>query len=181
MLTGLCVCSALLIFLVFLSVYFFSGTYTPPIPPVPDTFVGRENDGSILKGYIYNPAIQVIHIVGGHALGKATFATKFSHDMRNDGIDVVFLDVNGLSRFMNISDELMKVIDNSTDLANSTETLKKWVKSRTSLTLLVLVKCDKWLEANASNIQAIKELQNQSPLVKYILTSRYRIIDTDKY
>ena len=150
----------------------------PPLPLVPDTFVGREGDVLQIKTYLNSSAIQVVHIVGPHAFGKKLLAIKVSHEMRHEEVDVVFVDVDGQSTFAGISKEVMKVIDVS---FNSKESLKKWVSSRTSFTILVLVKCDKWLEANNGNLTELKNLQNQSQVVKYLLTSRYRVFDIKKF
>ena len=153
----------------------------PPLPLVPDTFVGREGDVLQIKKYLKSSAIQVVHIVGPHAFGKKTLAIKVSHEMRREGVGVVFVDVDGQSTFAGISKEVMKVIDVSFNSNDSKECLKKWVSSRTSLTILVLVKCDKWLEANNGNLTELKNLRNQSQVVKYILTSRYRVFDIKKF
>ena len=152
-----------------------------PLPSVPDTFVGREGDVLQIKEYLYSSAFQVVHIVGPHAFGKKTLALKVSHEMRREEVDVVFVDVDGQSTFAGISKEVMKVIDVSFNSNDSKESLRKWVSSRTSLTILVLVKCDKWLEANNGNLTELKNLQNQSQVVKYILTSRYRVFDIKKF
>ena len=149
----------------------------PPLPLVPDTFVGREGDVLHIMTYLNSSAIKVVLIVGPHAFGKKTLAIKVSHKMRREEVDVVFVDVDGQSTFAGISKEVMKVLDVSFNSNDSKESLKKWVSSRTSLTTLVLVKCDKWLEANNGNLTELKNLQNQSQVVKYILTSRYRVFD----
>ena len=153
----------------------------PPLPSVPDTFVGRERDVLQIKKYLDSSAIQVVHIVGPHAVGKKTLVMKVSHEMRCEGVDVVFVDINGQSTFDSISKEVMKVIDVSFNSNDSKKSLKKWVRNRISLTVLVLVKCDEWLEANNSNLTELKNLQNQSQVVKYILTSRYRVFDIKKF
>ena len=85
------------------------------------------------------------------------------------------------SLLLSVSKQAMKVIDGSKMFSDYKESLMKWVSSRTSLTVLAFIKCDKWLEANNGNLEEIKNLQNQSPVVKYILTSRYRVIDITKF
>ena len=153
------------------------------LPSVPYTFVGRGEDVSTIKKFFYSPAIQVVHIVGPHGIGKATLAIQVSHELQNEGVDVVFIDISGHSTFKSISERSMMIIDGSINLNNSKESLTKWVRSRTSLTLVVFVKCDKWLETNNDNVEELKDLQNQSPLVKYILTSQYslRAFQIQKY
>ena len=178
---GLCRQSFIIpILLIFLGVYLPSRTseeLMPPLPLVPDTFLGREGDVLQIKKYLNSSAIQVVHIVGPHAFGKKLLAIKVSHEMQREEADVVFVDVDGQSTFGGISKEVMKVLDVSFHSNDSKESLKKWVSSRTSLTILVLVKYDDWLEANNGNIRELKNLQNKSQVVKYILTSRYRVFD----
>ena len=151
------------------------------MPPLPDTFVGREGDVLQIKKYLNSSAIQVVHIVGPHAFGKTTLAMKVSQEMRHEKVDVIFVDVDGQSTFAGISKEVMKVVNVSFNSNDSKESLKKWVSSRTSLTLLVFVKCDEWLVAIHGNLEELHNLQKQSQIVKYILTSQYRVFDVKHF
>ena len=154
---------------------------TPNSGGHPINCVGREDDVKKIKEYLNSSAIQVVHIVGPHAFGKATLAKKVSQELENEGIDVFVIEIYGLSTFESVSKQAMKVIDGSKVFSDYKESLIKWVSSRTSQTVLAFIKCDKWLEANNGNLEEIKNLQNQSPFVKYILTSRYRVIDINKF
>ena len=154
---------------------------TPNSGGHPINCVGREDDVKKIKEYVHSSAIQVVHIVGPHAFGKATLAKKVSQELESEGIDVFVIEIDGLSTFESVSKQAMKVIDESKVFSDYRESLINWVSSRTSLTVLVFIKCDKWLEANNGNLEEIKNLQNRSTAVKYILTSRYRVIDINKF
>ena len=101
--------------------------------------------------------------------------------MQNEGIDVIFIDITGQSTFDSISEEAMIVIGGSLNSNDSKENFRKWVSSRTSVTLIVFVKCDTWFEATNGNLEEINNLQSLSSVVKYILTSTYRLFDIKKY
>ena len=174
------------ILLVILGVYLYLPSTTseelrPPLPSVPVTFVGREEDVLRIKEYLYSSAIQVVHIVGPHAFGKKTLALKVGHEMQDEGVNVIFVDIYGQSTFDSISKEAMKVVDVSFNSNDYKESLTKWVSSRTSLAILVFIRCDMWLEANNGNLEELQNLQKQSQVVKYILTSRYRVIDVKHF
>ena len=111
---------------------------------------------------------------------NTSLATKVSHEMQNEGVYVVFIDVYGQYTFDDVSKEALKVIYGSIN-TDSKESLRKWVTNRTSPTLLVFVKCDEWLKANDGHLGEIKHLQDQSQVVKYILTSRYKVFDMEKF
>ena len=109
-----------------------------PLSSVPYTFVGRTET-------IFS-ATQVVHILGPYAFGKATLATTV---MRNEGVDIVFIKIRGHSIFDSISKD---TIEWST---NSKESPIRCMLSQRSLTLVVSVECDEWLETNNGNLEEL--------------------------
>ena len=72
---------------------------TPKSGGYPINCVGREDDVKKIKEYVHCSAIQVVHIVGPHAFGKAILAKKVSQELESKGIDVFVIEIYGLSTF----------------------------------------------------------------------------------
>ena len=57
----------------------------------------------------------------------------------------------------------------------------KWVRKYESHALFIFDNCDKRFTANHESLQEFHSLRTQSEVVKYILTSRIRIMDTKRF
>ena len=170
-------------------VWFDSTNITPSrnssLPHLTPSFVGRQREinelGELLK--YSSSGTRILGITGAPGFGKTTLAIYMGHKLKNEGIDVIYVDMDEIATLDTFAYKVLAISQASRE--NITiQDLYQWGKILGHETLLILDNCDKLFHTNKDGLQkVITGLVEQSSYksLKILTTSRRQVMYTKQF
>ncbi len=157
------------------------------LPYLTSSFVGRQEEiselQSFLKYTIDTP--RIVSITGRPGIGKSTLAICMGNKLMDEGVDVIYIDMNEVTSVYTLAYKILRTSQNSFLKENITVLdLYKWSLSLKHKTLLVLDNCDQQLHTNKDELQrVVKRLTRKShySYLKILTTSRQQVAYIEKF
>ena len=187
-------CVAILTVIVAIGMYFrsmlwefvesFRISQSRTLPYISGTFVGRETelkDGLQLLDFGHSDT-RVVSIDGPPGFGKSTLAIKVGHQMARKGTNVLYVNMLEVFSMQVLAEKVCKgagIVMKTVRI----ERMYQWARDLSYNTLLILDNCDDLLQTQKDDVQrVIQSVVESSPLIKVLVTSRYKaILSVDSY
>ena len=155
------------------------------LPYISGTFVGRETElHDVLQLLEFGHSdTRVVSIDGPPGFGKSTLAIKVGHQMARKGTNVLYVNMLEVFSMQVLAEKVCKGAGIVIKKTVRIERMYHWARDLSYNTLLILDNCDDVLRTQKDDVQrVIQSVVESSPLIRVLMTSRYKaILSVDSY
>jgi len=157
------------------------------LPYISGTFVGRETEvNDILQLLDFSESdTRMVSIDGPPGFGKSTLAIRVGHQMVRKGTNVLYINMLEVFSMQVLAEKVCKGADIVIKKSVRIERMYLWARDLSYNTLLILDNCDDLLQTQKDDVQrVIQTVVESSPIIKVLMTSRYKatlLDDSDRY